>query len=195
MAYLTKSRFKIALACPTRLKYALKGDRYHNANEANPFMQALADGGHQVGALAKLHYPNGLDCTERGSEEAFVRTQQWIDRGETVIFEAALKAGHKFIRVDVLELTPSEIRIIEVKAKGLDGESPDQFFGKRGGIESSWRAYLEDVAFQVEVAKDHFAALGDRRPVRGFLMGPDKKHRSHRIWPPPALSHPRHRWS
>ncbi len=174
MAYLTKSRFKIALACPTRLEYALNGKRFHNANEADPFMQALADGGHQVGALAKLHYPNGLDCTERGTDAAFVQTQQWINRGEAVIFEAALKAGHKFIRVDVLELTPSEIRIIEVKAKGLDGEFPDQFYGKRGGIESGWRAYLEDVAFQVEVAKDYFAARGDRRPVRGFLMGPDK---------------------
>ena len=174
MAYLTKSRFKIALACPTRLEYALDSKQYHNANEADPFMQALADGGHQVGALAKLHYPNGQDCTERGTDAAFAQTQQWLDAGETVIFEAALKAGHKFIRVDVLELTPNEIRIIEVKAKGLDGDAPGQFFGKRGGIDSGWRSYLEDVAFQVEVARDHFASRGDHRPVRGFLMGPDK---------------------
>ena len=137
-------------------------------------MQALADGGHQVGALAKLHYPNGWDCTERGTDSAFARTQQWLDAGETVIFEAALKAGHKFIRVDVLELTPAEIRIIEVKAKGLDGDDPGQFFGKRGGIDSGWRPYLEDVAFQVEVARAHFEARGDHRPVRGLLMGPDK---------------------
>ena len=139
MAYLTKSRFKIALACPTRLEYALDKERYHNADEADPFMQALADGGHQVGALAKLHFPDGEDCTERGTDAAFARTQQWLDAGETVIFEAALKAGHKFIRVDVLELTPDEIRIIEVKAKGLDGDDPGQFFGKRGGIDSGWR--------------------------------------------------------
>ena len=137
-------------------------------------MQALADGGHQVGALAKLHFPDGKDCTERGTDAAFARTQQWLDAGETVIFEAALKAGHKFIRVDVLELTPNEIRIIEVKAKGLDGDAPGQFFGKRGGIDSGWRPYLEDVAFQVEVARAHFEARGDRRPVRGLLMGPDK---------------------
>ena len=175
MSYLTKSRFKIALACPTRLEYALDKDQYHDANEADPFMQALADGGHQVGELAKLHFPAGRDCTERGHDEAVLQTEQWLNDGETVIFEAALKAGHKFIRVDVLELTPDEIRIIEVKAKGFDGEDPDQFFGKRTrSLTSSWRPYLEDVAFQVEVARAHFEARGDRRPVRGFLMGPDK---------------------
>lgn len=174
LAYLTKSRFKIALACPTRLEYALDSRQFHNANEADPFMQALADGGHQVGELAKLHFPGGQDCTKRGHDEAVLQTEQWLNDGETVIFEAALKAGHKFIRVDVLELTPDEIRIIEVKAKGFDGEDPDQFFGKRGGIQTGWRPYLEDVAFQVEVARAHFESQGDRRPVRGFLMGPDK---------------------
>jgi len=175
LAYLTKSRFKNALECPTRLEYALDKERYHNANEADPFMQALADGGHQVGALAKLHFPGGRDCTERGHDEAVLQTERWLNEGETVIFEAALKAGHKFIRVDVLELTPDEIRVIEVKAKRFDGEDPDQFFGKRTqSLTSSWRPYLEDVAFQVEVARAHFKARGDRRPVRGYLMGPDK---------------------
>ena len=174
LAYLTKSRFKIALTCPTRLEYALQKDLYHNAQAEDPFMQALAEGGHQVGALAKLHFPGGKDCTERQHNAALEQTRAWIESGVQVIFEAALLSGHKFIRVDVLELTPNEIRVIEVKAKGLDGPDPQQFFGKRGGIQSSWRPYLEDVAFQVEVARAFFRARGDSRPVRGFLMGPDK---------------------
>ena len=174
MAYLTKSRFKIALGCPTRLEYALDKERYHDMKAADAFMQALADGGHQVGELAKLHFPGAQDCTERSYEGALTQTRQWLNSGAPVIFEAALQDNHKFIRVDVLEMGPDEIRVIEVKAKGFDGEDPAQFFGKRGGIQSGWRPYLEDICFQVEVARSHFQALRDPRPVRGYLMGPDK---------------------
>lgn len=148
--------------------------QYHDAREADPFIQGLADIGLQVSELAKLHFPGGRDCTERGHDEAVLQTERWLNDGEAVIFEAALKAGHKFIRVDILELMPDEIRIIEVNAKGFDGDDSTQFFGRRGGIQGGWRPYIEDITFQVEVARAHFEALGDRRPVRGYLMGPNK---------------------
>ena len=48
--YLTKSWFKLALECPTKLYYTGKPDCVDNS-AANNFLAALADGGHQVGAL------------------------------------------------------------------------------------------------------------------------------------------------
>jgi hypothetical protein len=54
MAYLTKSRFKLALSCPTKLYYGTKGNNYHDAKADDPFMMALAEGGYQVGELAKF---------------------------------------------------------------------------------------------------------------------------------------------
>tara|TARA_B110000091_G_C13574446_1_gene373814 strand:+ start:444 stop:662 length:219 start_codon:yes stop_codon:yes gene_type:complete len=60
--YLTKSRFKIATECPTKLFYTGKKE-YPNTMLDDPFLAALADGGHQVGELAKHYYPNGFDIT------------------------------------------------------------------------------------------------------------------------------------
>ena len=39
--YLTKSRFKLGLECPTKLYYT-KNDEYQDNQESDPFMQALA---------------------------------------------------------------------------------------------------------------------------------------------------------
>ena len=53
--YFTKSAFKVALDCPTRLYYCCD-DRYANQDVDNDFLQALAKGGYQVGELAKVYY-------------------------------------------------------------------------------------------------------------------------------------------
>ena len=54
MAYLTKSRFKLALSCPTKLYYGTKENNYENTHSDDPFMKALAEGGYQVVELAKF---------------------------------------------------------------------------------------------------------------------------------------------
>lgn len=45
---LTKSRFKLAMECPTKLYYTEKDEYVNNAID-DPFLLALADGGFQVG--------------------------------------------------------------------------------------------------------------------------------------------------
>ncbi|MBM4224576.1 MAG: hypothetical protein FJ167_07240, partial [Gammaproteobacteria bacterium] len=52
---LSKSRFKLALECPTKVYYSLD-KRYVNANDSNDFLKSLAFGGFQVGELAKAMY-------------------------------------------------------------------------------------------------------------------------------------------
>ncbi len=56
MRYLTKSRFKLAVECPTKLFYTGKG-HYRNLLSEDSFMQALAEGGFQVGKMATMRYP------------------------------------------------------------------------------------------------------------------------------------------
>ena len=172
--YLTKSRFKLALECPTKLRFALYSDRYANQKADNPFLLALAEGGFQVGEWAKLHYPQGRDCVTKDNECALEETTAWIDSGETVIFEAAIKSGFKYVRIDILEITDTEIRVIEVKSKSMDGPGIEQFLLKNGGVNKDWRPYVEDVAFQVHVVREHFARQGVELPVKGYLMCPDK---------------------
>jgi len=49
---LTKSLFKMALECPTKLFYSAPNSGYLDRNKDDDFLQALADGGHQIGELA-----------------------------------------------------------------------------------------------------------------------------------------------
>lgn len=172
--YLTKSRFKLALECPTKLRFALDSDRYANQKAENPFLLALAEGGFQVGEWAKLHFPAGKDCVAKDNELALEQTLSWLESGESVIFEAAIKSGYKYVRVDILEITDTEIRVIEVKSKSLVGDSIEQFLLKKGGVNKDWRPYIEDVAFQVHVVREHFTRQGVHLPVKGYLMCPDK---------------------
>ena len=56
--YLTKSRFKLALDCPTKLYYTRKRE-YENKSDSDSFLEALAQGGFQVEELARMDYPEG----------------------------------------------------------------------------------------------------------------------------------------
>src|SRR5690606_38123831 len=51
--YLTKSRFALALECPTKLFYTGKTRQYANKKLDDEFLAALAEVGFQVGELAK----------------------------------------------------------------------------------------------------------------------------------------------
>ena len=68
--YLTKSRFKLAVECPTKLFYSGKPTEYRDSMQENVFLAMLAEGGYQVGALAKLRYPDGIEVYEKTHAEA-----------------------------------------------------------------------------------------------------------------------------
>lgn len=155
---LTKSRFKLALECPTKLYYAANRD-YRDRSQGDAFLQALADGGHQVGALAKFKYhPDplkaGITVEARGYDEAIYETQRRLAQtGRVVIAEAALSHQNYFVRVDILIRDPASetIEIIEVKSKGVKAED---IANRLKG--AAWSPYLYDLAFQTEVAEMNF---------------------------------------
>ncbi|MFL0147945.1 hypothetical protein V2598_06395 [Tenacibaculum maritimum] len=57
--YLTKSRFKLALDCPTKLYYT-RNPIYENSSETDSFLQGLAQGGFQVEEFARMYFPEGV---------------------------------------------------------------------------------------------------------------------------------------
>ncbi len=175
MALLTKSRFKLGLQCATKLYYDSFRDIYHNKSEGDSFLQALAEGGFQVGELAKFMYPGGVDIDTLDRQEAIRLTEEALERDEVTIYEAAIQVGHKFIRVDILRKTPHGIQLIEVKSKSCDGVEEGQFFGKKGGLDSSWKPYLEDVVFQYLVMQEYLEARGEKTLVFPYLMCSDKQ--------------------
>ncbi|TWO69498.1 DUF2779 domain-containing protein [Caenimonas sedimenti] len=146
--YLTKSRFKLALDCPTKLFYTGKKDLYADGNLDDEFLQALAEGGFQVGELAKLMFPEGIEIIQTSHDEQVTETERMLERDSVTLFEAAIRHGNLFVRVDVLRKNGTRIELIEVKAKSFDSTAHRGFRGERGHIQGEMRPYLQDVAFQ-----------------------------------------------
>ena len=151
MRYLTKSRFKTALTCPTKLFYTGKAD-YANTMADNDFLAMLADGGFQVGELAKLMHLGGHEVASKNNAQALAETAEWMQRDEVVLFEPAFAVDGCLVRVDILIKRGQSVEVVEVKAKSFDSTEPG-FEGKRGGIASGMRPYLQDVAFQKHVVE------------------------------------------
>lgn len=168
--YLTKSRFKLATECPTKLFYTGKPDIYPDMKQGDEFLQALADGGFQVGELAKVMFPGGIEITARSHEDQVEETARLLQRDEVILFEAAIRHGDLFARVDVLRKTGSKVELIEVKAKSFDSSSDTVFRGANGGIDAGMRPYLMDVAFQRHLLKLAYPDL----QATTFLMLADK---------------------
>lgn len=171
----TKSRFKLALECPTKLYYASHPERYNNLQTDDDFLISLAKGGFQVGELAKIYRNVEHDLADiKGYEKPREATQQLIAGAkDTTIAEAAFQWGNCFVRVDILEKRGNTLHLIEVKAKSCDGTT-DQYMDKSGGIKSDVLPYLYDIAFQKYVVMQ---AMPDYQ-VKASLMMADKTKRA-----------------
>lgn len=167
--YLTKSRFKLAVECPRKLFYTGKKAIYQDTMADDAFLEMLAEGGYQVGALAKLRYPEGIEIHETNHAAAEAATQALLERDHVVLFEAAIRVGAFFIRIDVLVKDGNSFELIEVKAKSYNSVKPE-LFGARGGIRSDMLPYFQDAAFQKWVLQQAFPAS----VIKTFLMIPDK---------------------
>jgi hypothetical protein len=74
MRYLTKSRFKLAVECPTKLFYTGKPKVYRDTKQEDSFLQMLAEGGYQVGELAKCQFPEGVEVKATDHQSALAQT-------------------------------------------------------------------------------------------------------------------------
>jgi hypothetical protein len=171
--YLTKSRYKLALECPTKLFYTGKKDLYHNSKDDDLLMQSLADKGNQVGELAKHYFLGGVDVISLDYEEAESMTNQLLEQDKVIIYEPAIRFNNLFIRIDILVKDGDHFDLIEVKSKAYDSIHPPVFLkddGTQGGGWNDWKGHLYDVAFQNHVLSNKFPAAS----INSYLMTPDK---------------------
>ncbi|MEY4483458.1 MAG: hypothetical protein RL693_910, partial [Verrucomicrobiota bacterium] len=153
MGVLTKSDFKVARTCATKLYY--RKLRYPTVTEGNEYMEFLADGGYMVETLARLHFPHGHEMPfGAGTTDATLKTKEAFNSEDASLFEATFAHESLMARVDILARHENSARIIEVKAKSIDtSKDLDATFSSKNGIRPEWRPYLEDVAFQVIVLR------------------------------------------
>lgn len=167
--YLTKSRFKLALECPTKLFYTGKRE-YVNQTLDDQFLQALADGGHQVGELAKHYFPDGVEIHTLRTADALAQTNELLKQDNVVIYEAAINYQNLLIRVDVLIKRPGHLQLVEVKAKSYNPDKDGDFRNTKDQPVSTWKPYLFDIAFQKYVTQLAFPEMS----VSSYLMLADK---------------------
>lgn len=146
---LTKSRFKLALECPRKLVYTAD-KRHANTKSDDEFLEALADGGHQVGELAKLMYPGGIEINALSINEQVLYTQQLLNQENITLYEPTFRHENLLVRIDVLVKRGLEIDLIEVKSKGFDA-AVETFRATKKPIATEWEPYLYDVAYQTMV--------------------------------------------
>ncbi len=171
MRVLTKSRFKLGLECPNKLYYTRK-DEYANQKNEDTFLKALAAGGFQVEELARMMHTGGILIDgERSDYEALWReTKQLLTQENITIYEAAFLHEHLFIRTDILVKKGNHVKLIEVKSKSYDPNDDYIFVGKRGELDSKWKPYLYDVAFQKYVMQSCFPEW----KISSYMMMADK---------------------
>lgn len=150
---LSKSDFKVARTCGTKLYYRKLG--FPTTLDDDPYVEFLADGGYMVEAIAKLLFPEGSEIIADSAEEGFAATRQALEQENVTLFQATLIHGQLMAQVDILEKRGNQFRLIEVKAKTVEPREdlPSPFTGKRGGIFSEWIPYLEDVAYQTHILR------------------------------------------
>jgi len=158
--YLTKTDFKAAYDCATKLYYRKLG--YPTTLEDNDYMKFLADSGFMVETVAKARYSQGVDLLDaRDPLRAFSRTRELLLASEeAVVFEAAALCGRFYARIDILRREGNTLHLIEVKSSSIDeedqgaeDESPSLFLKKNGEVATKWMPYLLDVTFQLHVLR------------------------------------------
>ena len=135
-AWLTKSRFLAGKQCPKRLWQQCHAP-LEDGNKSSP----VTEMGLEVGRLAHRLFPNGAVAWTEGQSvsQAIAATRAFVsDEAIPAIFEAALRSGRLFARVDILERGKRGAwKICEVKAST---EVKDE--------------HIDDVAFQLHVANE-----------------------------------------
>jgi len=167
--YLTKSRFMVGLDCPTKLFYTRK-EEYPDKSQEDPFLAALAEGGYQVGELARRYYEGGINIETLDYEKAEVMTIDLMRQDQVIIYEPAFRYKNLLIRIDILVKENTNLRLIEVKSKSFDSTEDQAILTKAGKIKSTWRPYCHDVAFQKYVLEKACPSY----TISSYLMMADK---------------------
>lgn len=176
--YLTKSDFKVARSCPTKLYYRKMG--YPTAGSGDEYFAMLADQGYLVEALARAFYPEGRWIGYREDIEAAARDTMAALTDSCTLFEATFISRGKLARADILVRHGGILELIEIKSRGFNrqryeelvanGEpTPFRTAQNPREIRKEWQPYLEDAAFQVAILEEIFP----NERIVPYLMMPD----------------------
>lgn len=163
---LSKSDYIIATSCPKKLLY--KKRSYMTANDTDEYFNFLAEGGHIIGKLAQLYYPDGIEISASTMQDAIEESKALIrERENVILFESTFSHDNKVARIDILEKKGNVLNLIEVKSKSFD--SNNEIKSKKELKDS-----IEDVAYQTMILQSAYPDCN----VNSYLLLPEKSRRT-----------------
>lgn len=163
--YLSKSDFKVAQTCATKLYYKKLG--YPTVERESRYTRMLSSGGFILEKTAQLLYPEGIKIqSDRGLQACIHQTAQYLQQENVTLFDAAIYAQHKLVRVDILIKQGNKFSLIGIRSKSfntVENAEALKYRGlnlfrhkKSGRVSSHWRGYIEDIAYQTYVLQTEF---------------------------------------
>ena len=114
---LSKSTFIRGLQCEKSLYLYKK--HYNLKDPISPSLQAVFDQGNQVGILAQDLFPGGVDSSPSSHfkmMESVFKTKQFLDNGESIIYEATFTYNEVLAALDILVKDDEGWKAYEVKS-------------------------------------------------------------------------------
>jgi Domain of unknown function(DUF2779) len=183
--YLTKSDYKVARTCATKLYYKKLG--YPTNSQMTPYMKTLSEGGFMLAKMARLLYPEGIEIGVYDSvKQAIAQTQTELKKENVTLFEPVIYSDRKLVRIDILIKKGNQFQLIEVKSKQFDSLENQKLLEERGinifqskrdgKINSMWRPYIQDLAYQTWVLEEMLTAEKeeDKIEISPHLLLPDR---------------------
>ena len=114
---LSKSTFIKGLQC----EKALYLSKFHRElrDELSSQKEAIFSQGNKVGQLSQQLFPGGIDCTPESVfdfQKAVIRTKEEIEKGATIIYEAAFQFNEVLVALDILVKDEEGWKAYEVKS-------------------------------------------------------------------------------
>ncbi len=131
---LSKSKFVAGCQCQKRLWFQVHEPEL--AEQPDAAAEAIIQQGHEVGRLARLLFPGGVEVCERSLDQAIRTTRELVANQDVpAIFEGVFEHDGVLVRADVLHRrADGRWRLIEVKSSASKKEE-----------------HLDDVAIQYRV--------------------------------------------
>jgi len=175
LIYLSKSDFKIAKSCPTKLYYKKLGYPQNSQEDYTFSISALI-----INKIAKLLYGDGIQInnnfdTEDGINIAVNHTNQELSKENITLFKPLIYHEHKLARLDILCKRGHRFDLVYVKQKSIDPRYKPLLRNKRDGkISSIWKGYIEDITFQTYILSELLKSLNIDYEINSYLCLPIK---------------------
>ena len=164
MRPITKSQFKLGLACLQKLRHARDGVRSNRAD--NDLLRLLAEGGGAAEALQRAIEPPfwiGADGGASVADDSLAAIKSAVagvkqDGVRRSLYEVTITCGDFLARLDLLRVGRDGLELVEIKSKSWKGPQNGQALAdiltkNERKVLSPWVPYLQDLAFQAELLR------------------------------------------